>query len=154
MTSLTLRHRREIDLAKEQLVAAAESLLDRVGLRDIDRGQFGHSQLRNLCAVAAETESPAVVVNFIRFQMGRARKDAGWARRVQQKRLGECFIDELEGADAVISNCVGKIAASDPIATQLVRMELIRQFLGFATRYLRFLDLDRPATAKGAKSNE
>ena len=70
MSSLTLEQHRAIDRCKEQLVPAAEALLDEAQGIEIGR-DFGHSQLRNLIAVAMETESPAVVANFIRYQVGR-----------------------------------------------------------------------------------
>jgi hypothetical protein len=156
VTTLTVQHRREIDLAKEQLVADAEKLLLKVGLKDVDRNQFGHSQLRNLSAVAAETQSPAVVSNFIRFQIGRDNgrdpEKKGWAKKVGTRRLGELFIEALEGQEATIPQLAHRIAGegASAVTVQLVRIELIRHFLGFAGRYLKFLDLDRPDKSKAA----
>lgn len=153
MPSLTLKQRQEIDLIKELLVEEAERLLDRGQVSQIERNKFGHSQLRNLAAVAAETESPAVVANFIRFQMGRDSKGESWSRRVgqggggaQPARLGQLFIDELTAEAGAVSKALKEVTGWAPGAPseQMVRMALIRPFLGFATRYLRFLDLDRP----------
>ncbi|MDX1997881.1 MAG: hypothetical protein SF066_09200 [Thermoanaerobaculia bacterium] len=146
MTTLTLEQRREIDLVKEQLVQRAEKLLDDVGLGTMERNLFGHSQLRNLSAIAVETQSPAVVTNFIRFQIGRAKKDQGWAKPVAGKRLGQHFIEALEGEEELIPRLALEISRQpkEAAGTQVVRIELIRHFVGFASRYLRFLDLDRP----------
>ncbi len=152
MPAITLRQRQQIDLKKELLVVEAESLLEKGQVSQIDRKKFGHSQLRNVAAVAAETESPAVVANFIRFQMGRDSKEEGWSRRAgggggatQGERLGTLFIHELVGDGGAVTRALQSIEGTNTgsPAEQLVRMELIRHFLGFASRYLRFLDLER-----------
>lgn len=151
MTSLTLAHRRGIDRAKESLVEAAEALLTDAQVTEIPLKEFGHSQLRNLIAVALETESPAVVLNFIRYQMGRAGRNKGWANAVQgtDRKLGDRFIEEIEK---------GKVAraldglpgiSGDPTLRQLAQIELIRHFLGFASRYLKYLDIKRPPRDRG-----
>jgi hypothetical protein len=151
VTALTATHRQQIDPAKEQLVARAEKLLDEVDLKNVDRDDFGHSQLRNLSAVAAETQSPAVVANFLRFQIGRDKKGQNWAKRVGTKRLGEVFLDALGAETEVLPGLARQIAGAGapPLTVQLVRMELIRHFLGFAGRYLKFLDLERPKKGRG-----
>ncbi len=151
MSSLSLVQRRAIDRYKEQLVPAAETLLDSAGVVQLKPNEFGDSQLRNLLAVAAETESPAVVVNFLRYQVGRdgkKKRAQGWASRLgnQGPLLGERFIEQLDGEEG----CVGKVLAQlfseedhDPEERQLAKIELIRHFIGFASRYLTFLGLQR-----------
>ena len=57
MSSLSPVQRRAIDQAKEELVKAAEQLMERAEVRPND--DFGHAQFRNLVAVAMETESPS-----------------------------------------------------------------------------------------------
>ena len=150
MTSLTLAHRRGIDRAKESLVRAAETLLTVAQATEINPRDFGHSQLRNLIAVALETESPAVVLNFIRYQMGRAGRNKGWANiaRGTDKRLGDRFIDEIESGE--VARALDTLDLSgDAMLRQLAHIELIRHFLGFASRYLKYLDLKRPGRDRG-----
>lgn len=142
MRSLTLAHRRAIDRSKESLVKAAEDLLEKAEVVKIDKNDFGHSQLRNLIAVALETESPAVVINFIRYQMGRDKKGKSWSNSVAGKKLGDRFIEEIEKG-AVEQAHKGIVDGKDADLVPLVRIELIRHFLGFASRHLRFLDLQR-----------
>ncbi len=148
MPSLSIVQRRAIDRAKEILVGKAEALLDDNEV--IRSGTFGHSQLRNLLAVAAETESPAVVHNFIRYQMGRDKKDQkGWARGAEGSRLGDRFIAELSAEPgAAVGAALAAIPdlADQPLLRQLAHIELIRNFLGFAGRYLRYLELAVRAT--------
>ena len=151
MSSLSAAQRRVIDLAKEDLVNAAEKLLkdsEVVPSRD-----FGHSQLRNLGAVAAETDSPEVVLNFIRYQIGRdVRRDdtksKGWARKTNEVRLGERFLDALDSEKGPIRLALRKVkeeGSSNPHTDQLARMQLIRYFLGFATRYMKYLEVSNPS---------
>ena len=78
MTTLSLEQQRAIDHLKEVLVPAAERLLDDAGILDFPKKQFGGSQFRNLIAIATETSSPAVVLNFIRYQIGRDAGKKNW----------------------------------------------------------------------------
>jgi hypothetical protein len=144
MIVLDARQRRTIDRLKEKLVPAAEKLLDDAQVKEISRKKFGESQLRNLLAIAKKTESPAVVSNFIRYQMGRDTKKLAWAKKPegQDKALGDRLIDELE--TGVVATALGKIDGVDEEQKQLAKIELIRHFLGFASRYLRYLDPQRP----------
>lgn len=147
MSSLSPEVRQKIDQAKELLVNGAEKLLQEAKVIPDDR-TFGHSQLRNLVAVATETESPAVVLNFIRYQMGRDDKSKGWAKAaVDKKRLGDQFIDALHGEGGPVQTALAGIpeAKGSPLTEQLARMELIRYFLGFATRYLKYLEIEARA---------
>lgn len=144
LSSLTPTHRRAIDLAKEDLVTAAEGLLESAQVRPSK--DFGHSQLRNLVAVATETESPAVVLNFVRYQMGRDDKQKGWSRVTEGERLGDRFLAALGGDAGVVSLTLAKVKdwENDATRDQIARMELIRYFLGFATRYMKYLELRYP----------
>lgn len=149
MRSLTLTHRRAIDRSKESLVAAAETLLDQARVTALRPKDFGHSQLRNLIAIAMETESPAVVTNFIRYQMGRDKPGKSWSSSADGKRLGERFIHEID--KGVVKEALDTIvdAKKDAELVPLVRIELIRHFLGFTSRYLKFLDLQRHGDGEG-----
>jgi len=151
VTSLTLAHRRDIDRAKESLVKAAETLLTEAQVTEIPAKDFGHSQLRNLIAVALETESPAVVLNFIRYQMGRAGRNKGWANVAagSDKKLGDRFIEEIEKGEVARSLAALPSLSGDAMLRQIAQIELIRHFLGFASRYLKYLDLKRPPRDRG-----
>ncbi len=142
MSSLAFDQRRAIDRCKEQLVPAAEKLLDEAAVTELAPGAFGHAQLRNLIAVAMETESPAVVVNFIKYQIGRDSPRRSWASARGEKSLGESLIDDLQNPGGAIDEALKSIEGLEgDLARQLVRIELIRHYLGFASRYLKFLDL-------------
>jgi hypothetical protein len=141
VSSLNPAQRRAIDQAKEVLVEGAEKLLEKAGVKPSK--EFGHSQLRNLVAVATETESPAVVLNFIRYQMGRDDKHKNWSQGLKDQRLGDLFLHELHKEGGAVEKAFEQMSASqwEPTLQQLARMELIRYFLGFATRYMKYLEL-------------
>ncbi len=144
MSSLTLEQHRAIDRCKEDLVPAAEALLD--GAQGIEIGRdFGHSQLRNLIVVATETEAPAVVMNFIRYQIGRDFHGRNWGKRLGDKTFGERFIDQLDKAGGAVANAIEDLPGldQDKSLRQLARILLIRQFLGFASRHLKYLEFQR-----------
>jgi hypothetical protein len=155
VSSLNAQQRRAIDQAKELLVAKAEKLLD--DAKVTPSRDFGHSQLRNLVAVAMETESPAVVLNFIRYQMGRDNSHKNWSQGPEGTRLGDRFLGELGNDKGTVTTALAGVKEAgglgeDKLLEQLVRMELIRYFLGFATRYMKFLEL-KARSGGGASRN-
>ncbi len=140
--TLTLEQQHAIDRLKEVLVPAAEKLLDDAQVKHIPKKQLGDSQLRNLIAVANETESPAVVFNFIRYQIGRDSRGNNWGSQHAGKSLGERLIDDLESG--AVKEALDQVPGiEDKTLRQLASIKLIRQYLGFASRYLKYLDLDR-----------
>jgi hypothetical protein len=148
MQALSPAQRRAIDRAKELLVTPAETLLDDFDVKPTK--DFGESQLRNLLKVAAETESPAAVLNFIRYQMGRDKKKEpqAWARGPEGNRLGDRFITELgDGSEATVGKALATVPdlAEAPVLRQLARIELMRHFIGFASRHMRYLKLKASA---------
>lgn len=142
MQTLTLEQRRAIDRAKEGLVKAAEAMLEATKAHEIGTNDFGDSQLRNLIAIANETESPAVVANFIRYQVGRDFRRKGWGYVVDGKSLGQRLIDEIDTkAVAGALETIPDLESSE--LQQLARIHLVRHFLGFASRYLKYVNLQR-----------
>lgn len=151
MSALTLRQRQAIDRCKELLVPAAEKLLETANVKELDKNDFGERQLRQLIAIAKETESPAVVLNFILFQIGRDKQSTGWGYSANGEKLGMRMIGALKSG--VVQEALDKIPDLDAETTQLARIELVRHFLGFASRYLKYLELERPdPKSKGTKS--
>ena len=141
---LSAEQRREIDRAKEGLVEAAERMLNDSAILEIRPNDFGDSQLRNLIAIANETESPAVVTNYIKYQMGRDNHQRGWSHPGRGKSLGDSMIHEIENGSIMKAlNDVNDGAELEGKQKQLARIELVRHFLGFSSRYLKYLNLQR-----------
>lgn len=147
---LTFEQEQAIDRAKERLVPAAEKLLKTARVVEINKNDLGESQLRNLVALANETESPAVVLNFIRYQRGRDNRGKAWNKVVADgKTVAELFQDEIEKGS--VQKELGKMKDLTPteMEEQLVKMALLRNFLGFTSRYMKFLDLKRTEQKRG-----
>ncbi len=147
MSSLSMQQRRAIDQAKELLVPSAEELLDQAKVVDLNSKKFGHSQLRNVTAVAQETESPKVVVNFIRYQIGRSARGRQW----QYNGFGLRVIQDIEEgvvheqAKAAGLQAVERITKSGGEADaqalcEAAYMPLTRYYLGYLNRAFYFCD--------------
>ncbi len=143
MTTLSLEQQRAIDRLKESLVPAAEKFLDDSGIVNFPKKKFGDSQFRNLIAIANETSSPAVVLNFIRYQIGRDSGKNNWGRMHDGLNLGDRLLADLK--DGTVKQALEEVPGlkGNQTLRQLANIELIRQYLGFASRYLKYLDLQR-----------
>lgn len=105
-------------------------------------GDLEESQFRNLVRVSDTTESPEVVKNFLRYQVGRDKK---WGRG--QNSLAETIILHI-GQKSKEDEKKGKIfplaeqIAQDAETTDVDRIwiELIRRYLGYGARYLKYLN--------------
>jgi len=87
-----LEIQRGIRQAEDALVIAVEDALNTCEYPTSGRDKLEESQFRNLVRVADSTESPEVVRNFIRYQVGRERK---WGRG--EKSLAERIIRDIDG---------------------------------------------------------
>lgn len=90
--------RRQMD-AIVRAASAAAILLEGSGMEK--------NQIRNVLNVAEETRSPAVVTNFIRYQIGRSRTGQAW----QHQGFGLHVIDDIEREGKVVDQ-----AAQDAVA--------------------------------------
>lgn len=119
----------EIDGKVGDLVSHAEKLiadrLDKVK-------QIEGSQLRNVMAVANTAPHPAVVVNFIRYQIGRSATAKAW----KDTGLGDAVIALIDVADHCELNKLAKQAVSEAKCGEVfdVQMQMIRLLLGFMNR--------------------
>jgi len=132
-----LEIQRGIRQAEDALVIAVEDALNTCEYPTSGRDKLEESQFRNLVRVADSTESPEVVKNFIRYQVGRERK---WGRG--EKSLAERIIRDIDGQ---LKNSAHDIveAAQEKDEKKRVQMELIRRYLGYGARHLRYLNSNR-----------
>lgn len=134
-----LEIQRGIRQAEDALVIAIEDALNTCEYPTSGRDKLEESQFRNLVRVADSTESPEVVKNFIRYQVGRERK---WGRG--EKSLAERIIHDI---DSRLKDSAQKIveSAQETDERKRVQMELVRRYLGYGARHLRYLNSNREA---------
>lgn len=119
--------------AEEDIVIAVEKALEVGEYPKSGRDKLEASQFRNLVRVADTTESPEVVKNFLRYQVGREKK---WGRG--EKSLAEHIVRDIDGP---LKKQAGDIAKStNSQQARRIHMELIRRYLGYGSRRLKYLD--------------
>lgn len=126
---VALKVQKGIRQAEDNLVISIQTALD-------DKNSYGNlqeSQFRNLVRVADTTESAEVIKNFLRYQVGR---DSKWGRG--RNSLAEKIIADIDGnlkqtAATIHTN-------NDGSEFNSIWLELIRRYLGYGARYLKYLN--------------
>lgn len=121
-----LQVQRAIRQSEDDLVTWIQDALDKTKYGDLEESQF-----RNLVRVSDTTDSAEVIKNFIRYQVGRDKK---WGRG--QESLAERIIQDIDGN---IKKTAGIIAECSQIDFKPIWLELIRRYLGYGSRYLKYL---------------
>jgi hypothetical protein len=112
--------------AEDNLVIWIMLALDKTSYGDLEESQF-----RNLVRVATTTDSAEVIKNFIRYQVGRDKK---WGRG--KGSLAEKIIEDI---DIHIQEVAKKIASNYQTDFKPIWLELIRLYLGYGARHLKFM---------------
>ncbi len=110
----------------------------------LDGSRMEKSQLQNVLNVAQESHSLAVVANFIRYQIGRARIGREW----QHKDFGLSIVAQITEPAGVVHTQAEKVLADlrthfqdqeipGDIAAEL-RYEMMRHYLGYLVRAFVF----------------
>lgn len=123
---IQLKIQQEIRHAEDEIVIAIQEALDESQYGDLEEAQF-----RNLVRVADTTESREVIKNFLRYQVGRDKK---WGRG--DKSLATRIIRDIDGSLQQKSEAIAR--ATQPSQQKAIAMELIRRYLGYGARYLKF----------------
>ena len=130
---IELKVQQEIRRNEDQLVLWIQDALDnKKSYGDLEEAQF-----RNVVRVADTTDSPEVIKNFLRYQVGRDKK---WGRG--KDSLAERIVLDIgmEGKGGKVLELAQAIAQSTTSTdTKGIWMELIRRYLGYGARYLKFL---------------
>jgi hypothetical protein len=114
-----------IRLVEDDLVIWIQTALDETSYGDLEEAQF-----RNLVRVADTTDSAEVIKNFIRYQVGRDKK---WGRG--RDSLAEKIILDI---DSNIKKEAEKIADDNQADYKPIWLELIRRYLGYGARHLKY----------------
>jgi ABC-type cobalt transport system substrate-binding protein len=121
-----LKVQKGIRQAEDDLVLWIQAALDTTKYGNLEESQF-----RNLVRVADTTDSAEVIKNFIRYQVGRDKK---WGRG--KGSLAEKIIQDIDGN---IKRIAQSIAESSQGEVKKIWLELIRRYLGYGSRYLKYL---------------
>jgi hypothetical protein len=119
--------------AEDDLVIAIQTALD-------DKSSYSkleESQFHNLVRVADTTDSVEVIKNFLRYQIGRDNK---WGSG--KNSLATKIINDIDNQLQEIAKRIAKeaeVSDSEPI-----RLELIRRYLSYAARYLKYKREEEP----------
>ncbi|USR89606.1 hypothetical protein NEA10_12010 [Phormidium yuhuli AB48] len=124
-----LKIQRGIRQAEDKVVVAIQAALD-------DKKTYGEleeSQFRNLVRVAETTDSTEVIKNFLRYQVGRDKK---WGRG--KASLASRIIKDIDNLLKKLAEKISKEVGEE--FTQRVWLDLIRRYLGYGSRHLKYLN--------------
>lgn len=122
-----LKIQQGIRQAEDDLVIAIQTALD----DENSYGDLEEAQFRNLVRVADTTDSAEVIKNFLLYQVGRDKK---WGKG--KDSLAQKIINDIETKLQELAQKIAKTAqVSD---TKPIRIELIRRYLGYGARYLKY----------------
>ena len=110
---------------EDDLVIWIKTALDKTSYGDLEESQF-----RNLLRVADTTDSAEVIKNFICYQVGRDKK---WGRG--KDSLAEKIISDI---DSNIKKAAQIIADCCETDFKPIWLELIRRYLGYGARHLKY----------------
>lgn len=128
-----LKIQKAIKDTEDDLVKKIQEALDKCDYPKKGRDKLEEAQFRNLMLVAETTTSTEVIKNFLRYQMGRDKK---WGQG--QNALAEQIIKDIDDflqkkANAIVDKNV------DKDKFKIVWLDLIRRYLGYGSRYLKYL---------------
>ena len=137
-----LKVQKGIRQAEDDLVTWIEEALDR---KKYKYGNLEESQFRNLVRVADTTESSQVIKNFLKYQVGR---DSKWGRG--KGSLAERIIEDI---DNNLKNKAENIAQdAEEKEIKPIHLELIRRYLGYGARCLKYLNSQEEQKQKNKHS--
>lgn len=136
----------KIDRVEDDVVRRAERA---IGEPATIATQLEEKQLRNVSAVAAQTETLAVVENFIRYQIGRAKRGQGW-RAGPDDGFGQRLLSDL----AWVRKQARGLADTE-VPTNALEIRLARLYLGYLTRHFKYVNyVNSLASAPGGQPDE
>jgi hypothetical protein len=120
-----LKIQKGIRHTEDQLVTLIQEALDKTKYGDLEESQF-----RNLVRVSDTTDSAEVIKNFLRYQVGR---DTKWGRG--KESLAEKIIENIDGELKKNAQIIADCCSAD---FKPIWLELIRRYLGYGARYLKY----------------
>lgn len=131
---MTFSREQETELQVQKGIRQAEDDLViwiQDALKNAKYGDLEESQFRNLVRVADTTDSAEVIKNFLFYQVGREKK---WGRG--KDSLAEKIIQDIDGNIKKTAQTIAECLKTD---FKPIWLELIRRYLGYGARYLKYL---------------
>ncbi len=126
-----LEVQRSIRQVEDDLVIWIQDALDTCQYGKSGKEELEESQFRNLVRVSDTTDSAEVIKNFLRYQVGRDQK---WGRG--EKSLATRLIQDIDGNIKKSAGIIGECSQTD---FKPIWLELIRRYLGYGSRHLKYL---------------
>lgn len=127
-----LKINQAVDDRMNEILRQMQEMLD---ASKVWEGGMEVSQMQNLLAVAQETNSVEIVINYIRYQIGRDSNKSSWRRG---SSLDSAFGEQVIAALNKLQEIAESITGSDPAAAERAWMTLTRRYLGYMHRYFYF----------------
>ena len=147
---LKLSIQQAIRRAEDQLVVWIQKNMDefeqhtkQVRSRDDRKRNYGkleEAQFRNLVRVADSTDSPEVIKNFLRYQLGRDEKWGKGNESLAEKIIADIGDSENKSRIYQLAEEIGQDIKVTKLDIHDIWMELIRRYLGYGARYLVYLN--------------
>lgn len=128
---IELQVQKAIRQTEDDLVIWIQDALDTCEYGKSGKEELEESQFRNLVRVADTTDSAEVIKNFLRYQVGRDKK---WGRG--EESLATRLIQDIDGN---IRTTAEEVAEDCQTNFKPIWLELIRRYLGYGSRYLKYL---------------
>ena len=110
---------------EDDLVIWIQKALDKSTYGDLEESQF-----RNLIRVSETTDSAEVIKNFLFYQVGRDEK---WGRG--KDSLAQAIVNDIDGNIKITANTIAQSCKTD---FKPIWLELIRRYLGYGARHLKY----------------
>jgi hypothetical protein len=128
---IELQIQKGIRQAEDDLVIWIQEALDSCQYGKSGKEELEESQFRNLVRVSDTTDSAEAIKNFIRYQVGRDKK---WGRG--KESLAERIVQDIDGSIKKTAQVIAECSQAD---FKPIWIELIRRYLGYGSRYLKYL---------------
>jgi hypothetical protein len=128
---IELQIQKGIRQAEDDLVIWIQNALDSCQYGKSGKEELEESQFRNLVRISDTTDSAEAIKNFIRYQVGRDKK---WGRG--KESLAERIVQDIDGSIKKTAQVIAECSQSE---FKPIWIELIRRYLGYGSRYLKYL---------------
>lgn len=128
-----------VDWLLQKLEGLKKPLSDVYSSNENERGKLGKTQFQNILRATGNSAGIPELALFIKYQMGRARRNEGWAFVVQQPNtlFGEKVIEVLEAIHAKSSEMAPEWTEQEK---RQLSLKLTERFFTYLIWHVSYLD--------------